>query len=78
MVLLRPVSALRFLTLAVTVLLVTALFLEKGPFWLGFILGMAAGLSIAVQAMVWNKQLQWLDEPDRGDTIQMNLNQPMR
>jgi hypothetical protein len=78
MALLRPISALRLLTLAVTILLVTALFLSEGSFSVGFLLGAAVGLSIGVQAMVWNKQLQWHDEADRSDTIQMNPNQPQR
>jgi len=78
MALLKPISALRLLTLAVTILLVAAFFLPKGSFSVAFLLGSATGLSIGVQVIVWNRQLQWHDETHRSDTIQMNLNQPQR
>ena len=71
---LTPISALRFLTLAITVLLVVALFLPRNSFAMGFLVGVAVGLSIGVQTMVWNKQLQWHDRSDSSDTIRLNLN----
>ena len=72
MSLLRPTSALRLLTLAVTILLVAALFVPKGTFSVGFLLGAAIGVNICVQAMTWNRQLHWHDEAQRSDTIPRN------
>lgn len=63
MVLLRPISALRFLSLAVTILLLTLLFLSKASGLPGFLVGVAAGLSIGLQTIVWNKQLHWNEAP---------------
>jgi hypothetical protein len=77
--LLKPISALRLLTAAVTSLLITMLFLlPKASFALGFLVGTALGLSVAVQTMVWSRQLRWRDEENRGGTIQMNLTQQKR
>jgi hypothetical protein len=73
---LKPIFGLRLLTVAVTILLIAMLFLlPKGSPVLGFLVGAALGLSIAVQTMVWNRQLRWREEENRGGTIQMDLTQ---
>jgi ABC-type lipoprotein release transport system permease subunit len=74
----KTISALRFLTLGMTILLVALLFLSKGSGLVEFLLGVATGLSIGVQTMVWNKQLQWHREPERNDTVQLGLTESRR
>ncbi|MBZ5585291.1 MAG: hypothetical protein LAQ30_24425 [Acidobacteriia bacterium] len=76
--LLKPVVALRVLTLSSTILLVSAIFLPKASFAAGFVVGLALVFGIAVQKIVWNSSLHWSEKPERGETIQMNLAQPQR
>ncbi len=71
----KPITALRVLTTAAAIFLVAALFLPKAN---GFLVGMALGLNISVLVLVWGKQLQWRDEGERGDRIEMKLHEPQR
>jgi inner membrane protein involved in colicin E2 resistance len=67
--LLQPITALRVLTLTVTILLIAVLFLvlPKGSLAASFLLGAAIGLSIGVQTMVWNKKMDWQDKGSRQE-----------
>jgi hypothetical protein len=76
--LLKPILALRFFTVAVTILLAVLFLLPKGSGATGFLVGIAIGLSVGVQTMVWNRQLRWHDEDNRGETIRLNLTQQER
>ena len=58
MQLIRPVTALRLLSLLVTLLLLAIAFLPRTHFATALLLGGALGLSIGVQAMAWDKRLE--------------------
>ncbi len=75
---LQPISALRILTAAITVLLAAVLFLPKGSGVAGFLIGAGAGLSIGVQTIVWSRSLRWDDDTDRGEMIRIDVNQQQR
>ncbi len=75
---LKPITALRFLTLLSTILFTVALFLPKDSSGVGFISGMGVGLGIGVQVMVWNRSLEWRDQDNAGETIRMDLAQRER
>jgi hypothetical protein len=70
--LIKPITALRVLTLMVTILLIAVLLLllPKNSFAPAFLLGAAIGLSVGVQTMVWSKQLQWRNEPGPPSSLQ--------
>ncbi|MGI8745853.1 MAG: hypothetical protein ACR2NN_25405 [Bryobacteraceae bacterium] len=65
--------ALRILSTALTVLLILANWKAAGPFWFTFILGAACGLSVGVSAIVWRKQLHWVDHKIYPIPASLNL-----
>jgi len=70
--------ALRILSSAVTALLCLAVWQIHGAFWLNFILGAACGLSIAIMAVVWQKQLHWIDGKIYPRPTELGLHDPHR
>ncbi|HUE05611.1 MAG TPA: hypothetical protein VMR62_39075 [Bryobacteraceae bacterium] len=76
--LLRPIAGLRILTVGVTLLLAAVLFLAKGSPLVDFLIGAALGLSIGVQTMVWNTQLEWHDKDPGSGAAQVNFSHPQR
>ena len=75
MALIKPITALRLLNAAIAILLIGALFLPKAN---NFLVGVALGLNVGVLVTLWNRQLQWQDGCDRGETIEMKLGEPQR
>ncbi len=73
-----PVHGLRLLTSAITLVLAGLLVATASlniPAWIDFFLGVATGLSIGVQVLVWNSQLQWFDSKNADPLTGLNLNQ---
>ena len=74
--LLRPITTLRVWSVVVTVVLLAVLFLPSGSIPANFLIGLCAGLSLAVHAVVWNKQLRWDDDGSRDGFTGIDLREP--
>ena len=58
MELMKPITAVRLLTLLVAALLAIALFVPKASSVASFLTGVALGMTIAVQVLVWQSDLE--------------------
>ncbi len=69
----KPVNAVRFISTLITLVLVVVLFIVKASSVVGFLLGLATGLSVVLQCRVWSKHLTWTDMKARNELVELNI-----